>query len=119
MTAFLADLKTRHQVTILDTNEAYTCFSDQHLLKGMVSLGKRGIPSGCHGGGCGVCKVQIVSGEVEVLSMSRDHVSEEEEKTGVVLACRVFPKGDVALKVIGKLSKNVLRPSTRKKYGFV
>ncbi|MET0025689.1 MAG: 2Fe-2S iron-sulfur cluster-binding protein [Sedimenticola sp.] len=119
MVAMLANSKIRHQVTILDTNESYTCFNDQHLLKGMVSLGKRGIPSGCHGGGCGVCKVKIVRGEVELLSMSRDHVSEEEEKAGVVLACRAFPKGDVALKVIGKLSKNVLRPSSKKKYGFV
>lgn len=109
----------RHQVTIVDTNEQYACSESQHLLRGMLSLGKRGIPSGCHGGGCGVCKVHINNGDIDTLSMSRKHVTESEEKDGIVLACRTFPKSDVSLKVVGKLSKNVLRPSENKKYGFV
>jgi ferredoxin len=107
-------------VTIKDTGEVFSCSEDQHLLQGMTSLGKRGIPSGCHGGGCGVCKVKITQGEVETLVMSRAYVTEEEEKEGIVLACRTFPRGSISLKVIGKLSKNVLRSSaSTKKYGFV
>ncbi len=109
-----------HNIMILDTGEDFLCGEDQHLLQGMTTLGKRGIPSGCHGGGCGVCKIQITSGPIVTLVMSRDYVSEGEEKKGIVLACRTFPRGAVSLKVIGKLSKNVLRPSiTTKKYGFV
>ncbi len=110
----------RHNVEIVDTNETYFCREDQHLLAGMASMGKRGIPSGCHGGGCGVCKIHVLQGEVETGAMSRKYVSEEEERDGVVLACRTFPRSSIKLKVIGKLSKNVLRPSANvKKYGFV
>jgi ferredoxin len=109
-----------HNVLIIDTGEKFLCGEEQHLLQGMTTLGKRGIPSGCHGGGCGVCKIQITSGKIETLVMSRDYVSEGEEKKGIVLACRTFPRGPVSLKVIGKLSKNILRTSaTNKKYGFV
>ncbi len=113
------DSITRHQITIIDTGEIYACAESQHLLKGMVSLGKRGIPSGCHGGGCGVCKVKIKEGDYSTRVMSREHVTEEEEAQGIVLACRTFPRSNISLEVIGKLSKNVLRPSANKKYGFV
>lgn len=108
-----------HSVTIIDTGEVYRCDEKQHLLKGMVSLGKRGIPSGCHGGGCGVCKVKVRQGKYDTLPMSRQHVSYAEQAQGIVLACRTFPKSNLSLEVIGKLSKNVLRPSEKKKYGFV
>lgn len=111
-------LSQRHQVTILDTGEVYTCFETKHLLEGMASLGKRGIPSGCHGGGCGVCKIQITKGEVKTIVMSRAHVSDEEEARGITLACRTFPQSDIELKVIGKLAKNVQRESNKKPFSF-
>ena len=109
----------RHEITILNTGETYLCSEKQHLLQGMLALGKKGIPSGCHGGGCGVCKIKIISGDYSKLVMSRAQVSETEEQDGVVLACRVFPLSDISLQVVGKLSKNVMRPSSTKKYGFV
>ena len=40
--------------------------------------------------------------------MSRTHISEEEEKKGIVLACRVFPKGDIQLNVVGKIKRKIL-----------
>lgn len=111
MSSFFQNLKAvpRHEVTIKDTGELFTCGEDQHLLQGMSSLGKKGIPSGCHGGGCGVCKIRILSGRYKTITMSRAHVSEEEEKQGVSLACRTFPQENINLEVIGKLHKSVVR----------
>lgn len=103
-----------YQVTILDTGEVYTCPASVSVLKAMARLGRKGIPSGCHGGGCGVCKVQVVSGEVETETMSRSHVSEEEQRAGYALACRCYPGSDIAVKVVGKMQKAVTR-----RYGFV
>jgi len=100
------------KVTIEDTEEIYDCLDTQHLLAGMIRLGKKGIPSGCHGGGCGVCKIQITKGSYASKKMSRVHVSEAEEANGVVLACRVFPKSDISLVVVGKLRKNIQRSSS-------
>ncbi|NQY87641.1 MAG: 2Fe-2S iron-sulfur cluster binding domain-containing protein [Colwellia sp.] len=103
----------KHNIIILDTNETFKCSENDHLLVGMRSLEKKGIPSGCHGGGCGVCKVKIHSekNSYKTLFMSRTHVSKEEEDNGVCLACRVFPLGDIELNVVGKIKRKFINGS--------
>lgn len=96
-------------VTIEDTGETYRCSEKQSLLVGMEALGKKGIPVGCRGGGCGVCKVEVVAGEYHKRVMSREHISADDEAEGRLLACRVMPASDVKLKVVGKMKKNVCR----------
>lgn len=97
----------KHSITIADTGERYDCIEQESLLDGMVRLGRRGIPSGCRGGGCGVCKVEILAGSYETKLMSRQHVAAEDEAAGRVLACRVFPRSALALRVTGKMQKTV------------
>ena len=101
---------TMFEVRIEDSGESYRCASSESLLHGMARLGKRGIPLGCQGGGCGVCRIQVVAGEIRVKAMSRDHISADDEAKRRLLACRVFPESDVAVRVIGKLNKNICRP---------
>src|SRR5574343_825592 len=96
-------------VYIEDTGEIFRCKPQESLLAGMERLGKKGIPVGCRGGGCGVCKVEITSGTYAKRVMSREYVSVEDEAAGRVLACRVRPTSDISLKVLGKMAKNVCR----------
>ena len=97
-------------VCVAQTGETYACASGESLLRGMLRLGRRGIPVGCVNGGCGVCKVRIVEGCVTALGpISRAHVSPEEERAGLTLACRVAPASAVTLEVAGGLE----RPFTR------
>jgi ferredoxin len=100
----------KHQVCIQDSGEHYACGEQKSLLLGMVALGKSGIPVGCRSGGCGVCKVQVLAGQVQTQVMSRAHVSAEEQAQGVVLACRASPCSDVTLSVIGQLRKRFKPP---------
>jgi ferredoxin len=100
---------TYYNVTIEDTGEVYRCSDRETLLEGMERLCKKGIPVGCRGGGCGVCKIEIVGGTYRKRVMSREHVSAEEEAAGLVLACRVWPTSDVVLRVVGLMKKNVCR----------
>lgn len=100
-------------VLIEETGETYRCSPQETLLAGMERLGKKGIPVGCRGGGCGVCKVEITSGTYVKRVMSRDYISLEDEAAGRVLACRVRPTSDITLRVLGKMVKNVCRmPAT-------
>lgn len=99
----------KFDVHIDDTGEHYPCSDARSLLEGMVALNRKGIPLGCQNGGCGVCKVSIRSGDYVARPMSRAHVSEEEERNGTVLACRVKPKSDIHLEVLGQIKKNVCR----------
>ncbi|HBT58928.1 MAG TPA: ferredoxin [Pseudomonas sp.] len=99
----------KYQVRIEDTGETYSCDERESILTGMARLGRKGIPLGCRGGGCGVCKVQVVEGEFVAASMSRAHVSEQEQAVGTVLACRIMPHSNLAVQVVGKMKKTVCR----------
>jgi 3-phenylpropionate/trans-cinnamate dioxygenase ferredoxin reductase subunit len=98
---------TKVAVTIAQTGERYSCSGQESLLAGMARLGRRGIPIGCLNGGCGVCKVRVLHGEVRKLGpVSRAHVTVDEEQAGYSLACRIAPcGGDLALEVAGKMQK--------------
>lgn len=102
----------KHAIHITDTDEKFECAEDKPILGAMVELGHKGITSGCHGGGCGVCKIQIIKGEVETENMSRAHVNADETETGVVLACKAYPRSSVVLTVTGLLHKNIIRGKT-------
>lgn len=99
----------KYQVRIEDTGETYSCDERESILTGMARLGRKGIPLGCRGGGCGICKVQVVDGQFEAGTMSRAHVSEQEQAAGTVLACRIMPHSDLAVQVVGKMKKSVCR----------
>lgn len=100
-------------VRIAPGNEQYPCSLDESLLKGMLKLGKRGIPAGCVSGGCGVCKVKVLEGKLKSLGpVSRAHVTEAEEAQGYTLACRVAPQEAVVLEVCAKLKKPFTRTSS-------
>ncbi|MGE0014548.1 MAG: 2Fe-2S iron-sulfur cluster binding domain-containing protein [Azoarcus sp.] len=97
----------RFAVTIEDSGERVACAEQDSVLRAMEALGRKGIPVGCRGGGCGVCKVRVTGGAYHTRKMSRACVSEAEEADGVVLACKLFPDSDLSLKVVGKMAKAV------------
>ncbi len=98
----------KHAVLVIETREKYLCGSAETLLEGMARIGRKCIPVGCVNGGCGVCKVAIVKGNVRKCGpMSRVHVSEEEELQGILLACRAMPMSAIELEVIGKMKKSI------------
>lgn len=68
-------------------------------LPARVAGGRPRIPVGCRRGGCGVCRVQVIAGTYRVEPMSRTHVSEEEQREGYALACRLVPESDLTLRL--------------------
>ena len=100
-----AEPRQVYTVVIANTGERYPCRADQSLLTAMEGLGRKGIPVGCRGGGCGVCKVRIEAGTVRCERMSRAHVSVEEEACGHVLACRAFPVSDLDLRAVARMAR--------------
>lgn len=102
----------KHEVRIVETGFTYFCTSQESLLEAMCRVGLRGIPSGCRGGGCGVCKIEILAGDFKSKIMSKDHVNEDDLANQRLLACRVYPSSNLSLKVIGKLQKSVCKSTT-------
>jgi len=55
---------------------------------------------GCRSGGCGICRVIVVSGEIELSRVvSEQALPEAEREQNITLACRAVPVGDVTFAV--------------------
>ena len=55
---------------------------------------------GCRRGGCGFCKVDLLSGEVEYTkTVSPTVLSADEREHGVCLSCRAVPVTDVVIRL--------------------
>jgi ferredoxin len=65
-----------------------------------LAQGGEMIRVGCRRGGCGICKVRILSGNYHAKTMSRAHISEEQEAHGTVLACCVYPETDLIVEAV-------------------
>lgn len=91
---------TDHRIRVKNRDAEFHCPADKTLLVGMEQQLTKALDVGCRGGGCGVCKVRVLSGEYERKRMSRAHVSEQEEQDGFALACRIFPRSDLCIEAI-------------------
>mgnify|MGYP001589863247 CR=1 FL=1 len=94
------------RIHIENCNDSFPCSEGGDVLRAMECLGRRGIPVGCRGGGCGVCKVQVLDGRYHTGTMSRACVTADEEARGYALACKVIPDSDLTLRVVGKMSRS-------------
>lgn len=80
-----------------DTEGEIDVADGESVLAASVRVGSRAIPSGCHGGGCGICRIRVRSGSYVTGKMSRSHVSVDDEAQGIALACRTVAHGDLVV----------------------
>jgi ferredoxin len=57
------------------------------------------IKVGCKGGGCGICKIQILEGEVDRGHSARSVLPLDEIEEGYALACQTKPNSDVIISI--------------------
>lgn len=57
------------------------------------------LPVGCRRGGCGVCRVRVTAGDYRSDTVSRAHVSAEDEAAGLTLACCIYPRSALCLRL--------------------
>ena len=106
-------------VTIENTGETFRCGEEDNVLQAMEQLQRRGIPVGCRNGGCGVCKVQVSEGSYTKRKESRAVISADEEASGCVLACKIYPQSDLRVEVVGKMARAIVaKKSMSFDFGF-
>lgn len=93
-------------VEIVDSGVSFICLTDQSLLGAMEKKAITDIPVGCRSGGCGICKVEVLSGEFTVGKMSRTHITLEDSIRKVGLACRIYPLGNMRIRVLRSMNRN-------------
>lgn len=64
------------------------------------------IPYACKGGGCGMCKVKVEEGAVELGRCSAAVLPQEERERGFILACKTYARSD--LKIVLDPSKELI-----------
>jgi ferredoxin len=91
-----------YDIYVVDTGERFSCRKSQPVLQAALGSGTAAIRSGCHGGGCGICKIRVLGGEFKSGAMSRAHVEPESVERHDVLACQIYPLSDLVVELLGK-----------------
>ena len=87
------------EVTILPDGLQVTAAEAETVLGALSRAGLR-YRVGCKRGGCGICKVQLVLGEVRYERPIADSVlSDDERVAGVCLSCRAVPITNIAIEL--------------------
>lgn len=88
---------------ILDVinNQEFNCSKDEALLTSMKRQHKGPIQYGCGGGGCGVCKIQVIEGEYHIFkNMSKAHINQQDLENNIVLSCCIKPLSNLKIKKV-------------------
>lgn len=89
------------EVSVDGVGITFSCRNDESVLQAMASRGASCVQVGCRSGGCGVCRVQVLDGDFETGQMSREQISEADLGQRIALACQVFPRSNLRLRVLG------------------
>jgi ferredoxin len=93
------DQNGARQITVLPDGERVLARRDENLLT-TLSRNGLGYRIGCKRGGCGVCKVHLVLGEVRYeRTVAESVLSDDERVEGVCLSCRAIPLTDVVIEL--------------------
>ncbi len=81
-------------VTFSSNNKSSKIKADQTILELSEDLGI-GIQYSCRVGTCGLCKVKMTAGEVDMAV--DDALDEDDKRNGIILACQAKPKTEVTV----------------------
>ena len=88
-----------HEVTILPDGLQVTAAQEETVLGALTRAGLK-YRVGCKRGGCGICKVQLVLGEVRYeRPIAESVLSDDERVEGVCLSCRAVPITNIAIEL--------------------
>jgi ferredoxin len=87
------------EITILPDSERVTARPGETLLAALSRAGL-GYRIGCRRGGCGVCKLHLLLGEVRYeRAVAESVLSDEERIEGICLSCRAVPITNVVIEL--------------------
>jgi ferredoxin len=87
---------SQYQIHVQPDNRTIQSKEGQSILDTASRNGVK-IKVGCKGGGCGICKIKVLEGDVERGISSRSVLSPEEIEQGYALSCQAQPKSDVVI----------------------
>jgi ferredoxin len=87
------------EVTILPDGIRATADPDESLLRALARAGLR-YRVGCRRGGCGICKVRLLLGEVRYeRPIAASVLTDDEQVEGICLSCRAVPMTNIVIEL--------------------
>jgi ferredoxin len=87
-----------YTITLNPVGDAVSCGTEETVLTAILRSGAS-VVFGCRGGGCGTCKLRLISGEVEHGRCSAAVLPEEEKEYGWFLSCQARALSDLTVEV--------------------
>lgn len=87
-----------YTITLLPFEKQFTCGDNETILQAAIRQGFN-LRYGCKHGGCGMCKAQVVEGEVDNTEASSFALLDFEKQQGFSLLCCAYPESDVAIEL--------------------
>jgi ferredoxin len=94
----IVDMSETYTITLLPMGEVLPCSPGETVLSAILHSGAR-VFFGCTGGGCGVCKMRLISGHLDYGRYSAAVLSEEERQEGFFLSCQAMPVSDLTIQL--------------------
>jgi ferredoxin len=87
-----------YTITLLPMGEVLPCALGETVLGAILRSGVR-VYYGCTGGGCGVCKMRLISGHLDYGRYSVAMLPEAERRQGFFLSCQAKPVSDLTIQL--------------------
>ncbi|MBM4255410.1 MAG: 2Fe-2S iron-sulfur cluster binding domain-containing protein [Deltaproteobacteria bacterium] len=87
-----------YTITLLPFEKQFTCGDNETILEAAMRNGLN-LRYGCKFGGCGMCKAQVVEGEVENSEASSFALLDFEKQQGMALLCCAYPESDLSIEL--------------------
>lgn len=87
-----------YTITLLPFEKQFTCEDNETILQAAIRQGFN-LRYGCKHGGCGMCKAQVVEGEVDNTDASSFALLDFEKQQGLSLLCCAYPESDVSIEL--------------------
>ena len=88
----------RYRIALSPVGDTVTCGPGESVLTAILRSGAR-VMLGCRGGGCGTCKMRLISGEVDHGRCSVDVLPREERESGWFLSCQARALSDLEVEL--------------------
>ena len=87
-----------YTITLLPFEKQFTCGDNETILQAAIRQGFN-LRYGCKHGGCGMCKAQVVEGDVDNTEASSFALLDFERQQGLSLLCCAYPESDVSIEL--------------------
>jgi CDP-4-dehydro-6-deoxyglucose reductase len=93
------DTAVLYTLSFAPLGDRIVCRRDETVLSAILRAGAK-VMFGCRGGGCGTCRMRLISGRVEYGRCSTAVLPEEAKRAGLFLSCQARPLSNLTVELI-------------------